>query len=53
MYYYLRRPTTMTDKAVNGRTQSTTWLAAVAGDAHFWVPTLVLIGGLLLLRWVS
>ncbi|HEU5337324.1 MAG TPA: hypothetical protein VFU27_15240 [Terriglobales bacterium] len=29
------------------------WLTAVAGDAHFWVPTLVLIGGLLLLRWVS
>ncbi|HSB74849.1 MAG TPA: hypothetical protein VLC12_04315 [Terriglobales bacterium] len=30
-----------------------TWLASVSGDVHFWVPTLVLIGGLLLLRWVS
>lgn len=29
------------------------WLACVCGDVHFWVPTLVLIGGLLLLRWVS
>ena len=29
------------------------WLASVGGDVHFWVPTLVLIGGLLLLRWVS
>jgi hypothetical protein len=29
------------------------WLTTVSGDAHFWVPTLVLLGGLLLLRWVS
>ncbi|HEX6906111.1 MAG TPA: hypothetical protein VF154_05850 [Terriglobales bacterium] len=34
-------------------TQAITWLASVSGDVHFWVPTLVLIGGLLLLRWVS
>jgi len=27
-------------------------LAAVATDLHFWVPTLVLIAGLMLLRWV-
>jgi hypothetical protein len=34
-------------------TQAINWLASVGGDVHFWVPTLVLIGGLLLLRWVS
>lgn len=34
-------------------TQAISWLASVTGDVHFWVPTLVLIGGLLLLRWVS
>jgi len=28
-------------------------LASVAGDVHLWVPTVVLISGLLLLRWVS
>ena len=33
--------------------QAIDWLASVSGDVHFWVPTLVLIGGLLLLRWVS
>jgi len=27
-------------------------LAAVATDAHFWVPTLVLTAGLMLLRWI-
>jgi hypothetical protein len=34
-------------------TQAINWLASVTGDVHFWVPSLVLIGGLLLLRWVS
>jgi hypothetical protein len=34
-------------------TQAINWLVSVTGDVHFWVPTLVLIGGLLLLRWVS
>ncbi|HTM90622.1 MAG TPA: hypothetical protein VL155_20625 [Terriglobales bacterium] len=34
-------------------TQPIDWLASVSGDVHFWVPALVLIGGLLLLRWVS
>jgi hypothetical protein len=28
-------------------------LASVAGDAHFWLPTAVLVAGLVLLRWVS
>jgi hypothetical protein len=27
-------------------------LAAVVTDAHFWVPTLVLTAGLILLRWI-
>ena len=30
-----------------------TMLTAVASDVHFWVPAVVLIGGLLLLRWAS
>jgi hypothetical protein len=34
-------------------TQAINRLSCVSGDVHFWVPTLVLIGGLLLLRWVS
>jgi len=25
----------------------------VLTDAHFWIPMVVLIGGLLLLRWIS
>lgn len=33
--------------------EAVNWLASVSGDVHFWVPILVLIGGLLLLRWVS
>jgi hypothetical protein len=28
-------------------------LSAVARDIHFWVPIVVLIAGLVLLRWVS
>jgi hypothetical protein len=28
-------------------------LTSVASDVHFWVPAVVLIGGLLLLRWAS
>ena len=30
----------------------TIW-TSVAGDVHFWVPTVVLIAGLVLLRWAS
>jgi len=42
------------EEAIEQReTQASNWLASVSGDVHFWVPTLVLIGGLLLLRWVS
>ena len=28
-------------------------VAAIATDAHFWVPTIVLLAGLALLRWIS
>jgi hypothetical protein len=28
------------------------WLNSVLTDVHFWVPVLVLLGGLLLLRFV-
>jgi len=28
-------------------------LVLVLRDAHFWVPTIVLLAGLVLLRWVS
>jgi hypothetical protein len=29
------------------------WLKSVLTDVHFWVPLLVLLGGLLLLRFVQ
>ena len=28
------------------------WLGTMLRDAHFWVPVVVLIGGLLVLRWI-
>jgi hypothetical protein len=33
--------------------QRGTGLSAVIRDVHFWVPAIVLIAGLILLRWVS
>jgi hypothetical protein len=33
--------------------RSYTMLTAVVSDVHFWVPAVVLIGGLFLLRWAS
>ena len=33
--------------------RASTILAAVARDIHFWVPVIVLVVGLVLLRWVS
>ncbi len=37
----------------NGRTDQTwNWMAIVLTDIHFWVPIAVLIGGLLLLRFI-
>ena len=32
--------------------QPRSWLKSVLTDVHFWVPVLVLVGGLLLLRCV-
>jgi hypothetical protein len=32
---------------------SRNWLRLVLRDVHFWVPVVVLIGGLLVLRWIS
>jgi hypothetical protein len=29
------------------------WLALVLRDVQFWVPVVVLIGGLLVLRWIA
>jgi hypothetical protein len=29
------------------------WLALVLRDVQFWVPVAVLIGGLLVLRWIA
>jgi hypothetical protein len=28
------------------------WVSLVLRDVHFWVPVAVLIGGLLVLRWI-
>lgn len=33
--------------------RSRNWLGLVLRDVHFWVPVVVLIGGLLVLRWIS
>jgi hypothetical protein len=37
----------------NGRTDQTrSWVEIVLTDIHFWVPVVVLVGGLLLLRFI-
>jgi hypothetical protein len=28
------------------------WVSLVLSDVHFWVPVAVLVGGLLVLRWI-
>jgi hypothetical protein len=33
--------------------RSRNWIALVASDVQFWIPVIVLVGGLLVLRWVS
>jgi hypothetical protein len=38
---------------VSGPARASTILAAVARDIHFWVPLIVLVVGLVVLRWVS
>ena len=37
------------DSAHNSRS----WLSLVLRDVQFWVPVIVLIAGLLVLRWIS
>jgi len=32
---------------------SRSWLSLVLSDVQFWVPVLVLVAGLLVLRWIS
>ncbi len=29
------------------------WFVAILSDPHFWVPLIVLVGGLMVLRWIS
>jgi hypothetical protein len=29
------------------------WLRPMMGDIQFWIPLVVLVGGLLLLKWVA
>ncbi len=29
------------------------WLAMVLRDEHFWIPLVVLLGGLLVLHWIA
>jgi hypothetical protein len=29
------------------------WFSLVLRDVHFWVPVVVLVAGLLVLRWIS
>lgn len=33
--------------------KSVRWLVLVLRDAQFWVPVIVLVAGLLVLRWIS
>ena len=38
---------------MTSRDESRSWLSLVLRDVHFWVPVVVLIAGLLVLRWIS
>jgi hypothetical protein len=41
----------MTDGPRDQRPRS--WVSLVLSDVHFWVPVAVLVGGLLVLRWID
>ena len=41
----------MDEESRTGQTRS--WIAVVLTDVHFWVPVIVLVGGLLLLRIIG
>jgi hypothetical protein len=48
------REVRLTDpEPLSGFARASTILAAVARDIHFWVPLIVLVVGLVVLRWVS
>jgi hypothetical protein len=36
-----------------GTRQGTAWWRLVLRDVQFWVPVIVLVGGLLVLRWIG
>ncbi len=38
--------------AETDREDGNRWLGVILHDPHFWVPVVVLLGGLLLLRWI-
>jgi len=37
----------------DGSGEPRNWVRSVLRDVHFWVPVLVLMAGLLVLRWIS
>jgi hypothetical protein len=41
----------MPNDAISGKFQSLS--LAVLRDVHFWIPVIVLLGGLAVLRWIS
>jgi hypothetical protein len=41
----------MDDSRRDSRSRS--WLALVLSDIQFWVPVIVLVAGLLVLRWIA
>ena len=41
----------MTDARRNAGSRG--WIALVLRDVQFWVPVIVLVAGLLVLRWIS
>jgi hypothetical protein len=45
----LRKEMERTEKSEGPRN----WMATVLTDTHFWVPIAVLVGGLLLLRFIQ
>jgi hypothetical protein len=49
----LARTQVIKDNSVENSQQKLDTLSKVLGDVHFLVPAIVLIAGLLLLRWVS
>lgn len=40
----------MPDRKANGQTQK--WWTPILKDVHFWVPLIILIAGLVVLRWI-